>query len=310
MDIENYTRLGLDKSFMEMPFDTQINGRSNMELMEALNVPEDAQYNPCAEAYSGQDVPRGNILKIQNWDQTEIYAGTQREIWIYTPQQLQPNSSPALMVFNDGLGYADPAGPVRATAVLDNLIHASDLAPTVGLFVMPGVPENAGDDPMAGMPQRSFEYDSVTGTYVQFLMEELIPFAEQEIKQSFNPDPAHRTIVGISSGGICAFNAAWHNPQVFGRVLSHCGSFTNIRGGHNYPYLVRANTRRPIRVLLQSGERDGNIIMGNWPLANKEMASALDYAGYEYKFVFGEGGHSLRHGGAIFADSLRWLHQV
>ena len=37
------------------------------------------------------------------------------------------------------------------------------------------------------------------------------------------------------------------------------------------------------------------------------MASALEYAGYEYRFVFGEGGHSLRHGGAIFADSLRWL---
>ncbi len=37
------------------------------------------------------------------------------------------------------------------------------------------------------------------------------------------------------------------------------------------------------------------------------MASALEYAGYDYRYVFGEGGHSLYHGGAIFADSLRWL---
>jgi enterochelin esterase family protein len=37
------------------------------------------------------------------------------------------------------------------------------------------------------------------------------------------------------------------------------------------------------------------------------MAAALEYSGYDYKFVFGEGTHSLRHGGAIFADSLRWL---
>ena len=52
---------------------------------------------------------------------------------------------------------------------------------------------------------------------------------------------------------------------------------------------------------------DLDIPLGSWPLANRQMASALDYAGYDFRFVFGEGGHSRRHGGAIFADSLRWL---
>jgi hypothetical protein len=37
------------------------------------------------------------------------------------------------------------------------------------------------------------------------------------------------------------------------------------------------------------------------------MAAALKYRDYDYRFVFGEGGHSLRHGGAIFPDTLRWL---
>ncbi len=32
-----------------------------------------------------------------------------------------------------------------------------------------------------------------------------------------------------------------------------------------------------------------------------------EYAGYDHRFEFGNGGHSLRHGGALFADSLRWL---
>ena len=58
---------------------------------------------------------------------------------------------------------------------------------------------------------------------------------------------------------------------------------------------------------MQSGEADADILLGNWPLANKEVAAALQFAGYEVKFVFGEGGHSLAHGGAVFADSLRWL---
>ena len=52
---------------------------------------------------------------------------------------------------------------------------------------------------------------------------------------------------------------------------------------------------------------DLDIPIGSWPLANRQMASALDYAGYDYRFVFGEGGHTLRQGGAIFAESLRWL---
>jgi len=33
----------------------------------------------------------------------------------------------------------------------------------------------------------------------------------------------------------------------------------------------------------------------------------LEYRGYDYQLVVGEGGHSLRHGGAILADALRWL---
>ena len=306
MEIENYKRLGLDRGFLDKPFDTEVNGRSNMEILDALSVPEDAQYNPCAEAYPGPGVPRGAIMKYPDWNQTKIYKGTSRDVWIYVPAQIAANSKPALMVLNDGLGYADPAGPVRATAVLDSMIHAGEIPPTVGLFVMPGQPA-AGADEVAG-GQRSFEYDSVTDTYVRFLAREVIPFAESSVGQPFAKDPAQRTIAGISSGGICAFNAAWHDPSAFGRVLSHCGSFVNIRGGHNFPYLVKSTPAKPVRVFLTSGIRDANIIVGNWPLANRLMAEALVFARYESKFVFGEGGHSLRHGGAVFAQSLRWLN--
>ena len=58
---------------------------------------------------------------------------------------------------------------------------------------------------------------------------------------------------------------------------------------------------------LQSGARDAEIILGSWPLANHTMADAFEYAGYDYRFEFGEGGHNLRHGGALFAETLRWL---
>lgn len=143
---------------MDRGLGARVNGRSNMELRESLNVPEDRQYHPCPEAHPGPGVPRGTVREFPGWDGSR-----------------------------------------------------------------------------------------------------------------------------------------------------NVGSFVNIRGGHNYPYLIRSTPRKPLRVFLQSGARDGNIILGNWALANQRMASALEYAGYEYRFVFGEGGHSARHGGALFADSLRWL---
>lgn len=70
---------------------------------------------------------------------------------------------------------------------------------------------------------------------------------------------------------------------------------------------MRSTERKPLRVFLQSGESDASIVYGDWPLANQQMARALEFAGYDVRFEFGRGGHSLRHGGALFADSLRWL---
>src|SRR5436305_1157258 len=83
--------------------------------------------------------------------------------------------------------------------------------------------------------------------------------------------------------------AGWHRPDLFGLVLSHCGSFTAIRGGNNFPYLVRSTERKPIKVFLQSGAADLDTLFGSWSLANQAMAAALAFAGYEFRFEFGAG---------------------
>ena len=100
---------------------------------------------------------------------------------------------------------------------------------------------------------------------------------------------------------------AWERPDLFSKVLSHVGSFTNIRGGDVYPGLIRKTEKKPIRVFLQDGSNDLDNLHGNWPLANQQMASALQFAKYDYQFEYGDGGHNGKHGGAILPDSLRWL---
>ena len=317
MDTKTYESLGLHIALGDVDPRRVVNGRANREIVAALATPGDTQYNPCAAAFPGSQVPRGRVRSFPDWSRSSIYAGTKRDVWIYTPAQFDARGAPpAVMVFNDGGGYLAADGPVRAAAVFDTLIHAGDMAATIGVFVMPGraldvksrnqLQAGEADDPRATR-QRSIEYDSCTDTYVRFLLADLLPMVEDEIGCALTVQPERRTICGISSGGICAFTAAWYRPDAFARVLSHCGSFTAIRGGHNYPYLIRSTERKPIRVWMQSGARDADILFGSWPLANQEVAAALRFAGYEVEFAFGEGGHNLRHGGALFAESLRWL---
>ena len=314
MDIKTYQQLGLNIPFGSDDFwGEEVNGRSNQDLRDALDVPGDSPYHPCPEAYTDIHIPQGKLTLFSQWRSSRKFPDTIRDIWVYEPSQFDPRGpTPGLMVFQDGSSYQDSHGPVRATKVLDSLIHAGEIPLTIGVFIMPGKPvEFDGQSSLSEEDQRhrqrSREYDSCTETYTNFLLEDVLPFIEQQIGCSFTDDPRLRAICGFSSGGICAFNAAWYRPDAFGCVLSHCGSFVNIRGGHHYPYLIRSTPRKPIRVFLQSGKADADCVSGNWPLANQQMAAALEYAGYEYKFAFGEGGHSLRHGGAIFADSLRWL---
>ncbi|MFG0336184.1 MAG: esterase family protein, partial [Maioricimonas sp. JB049] len=73
------------------------------------------------------------------------------------------------------------------------------------------------------------------------------------------------------------------------------------------PAIIRKTERKPIRVALQDGANDLDNLHGNWPLSNLQMAAALRFAGYDYQFVYGDGGHNRKHGGAIFPDTMRWL---
>jgi gluconolactonase len=261
-----------------------------------------AEYPLTADSERQPGVPAGRLSKT-TWTST-VFPGTVRDYWVYVPAQYQPSSPAALMVFQDGGRYVAEDGRWRVPIVFDNLIHRGEMPVTIGLFVDPGVlPARTGDQ--QARYNRSFEYDALGDRYARFLIEELLP----EVGRSYalSADPNLRAIGGSSSGASCAFTVAWNRPDAFRRVLSFIGSYTGLRGADGYPTLIRKTEPKPLRVFLQDGSRDLDIYSGSWWVANQDVARALEYAGYDVRFVTGEGGHDGLHGSAVLPEALRWL---
>jgi enterochelin esterase-like enzyme len=263
-------------------------------------------YKHTRDSKRHKDIPQGKVTK-HTW-QSKIFAGTSRDYWLYVPAQYDGKQPAAVMVFQDGHDYVKETGNFRVPIVLDNLIHAGDMPVTFAVFINPGHRGTAPPKNGWKSDNRSFEYDTLSDQYARFLLEEILPAVSKNY--SLTDDPEQRAICGISSGGICAWTVAWERPDAFHKVLSHIGSFTNIRGGHVYPSLIRKTDNKPIRISLQDGSGDLDNAHGNWWLANQQMAAALKFKNYDYQFIPGQGGHNSKHGGATLPDALRWLWRV
>jgi enterochelin esterase-like enzyme len=261
---------------------------------------EDYPLGPDSQRQPG--VPQGKVTQY-TWT-SKIFPGTVRDYWVCVPAQYVPEKPACVMVFEDGKSYVSEDGRARIPIVFDNLIAKHDMPVTIAILIDPGVLKGAAPGQMDRV-NRSYEYDGLSDRYARFLLDEILPEVAKHYNLSTNPD--ERAISGGSSGGICSFTVAWTHPEAFRRVLSFMGSFTDLRGGDIYPALIRKTGPKPLRVFLQDGSHDLNNFAGDWWLSNQAMASALAYAGYDFKFVTGDKDHDMIQGGAILPDALRWL---
>jgi enterochelin esterase family protein len=274
------------------------------------------------------DIPTGTLSPKLTFA-SKIYDGMASEYWTYAPAQYDPKTPAALIVFQDGEGYLDRKGNHPALNVLDNLIAQKKIPVMIAVFInpgdisaQPGTPTYRFVDAYGKKwsrtlkdSMRSTEYDTVSDRYARFLRDELLP--DVYAKYNIRRDAYSRAITGMSSGGICSFNAAWQQPDQFSRVISWIGSFTSIQwhedpavpdGGQDYPEKVLREPHRNLRVWLEDGNNDQeNDRYGSWPLANIRMANALKLKGYDFKFSEGTGPHNPVHGGSEFPEEMTWL---
>jgi len=256
-------------------------------------------YAPGPDSKRQEGVPQGEVIKGV-FDKSKIFPGTTRDYWVYKPHGYDSSKPSPLMIFQDGPQY-------QATNVFDHLIHKKEIPPLVGVFVMHGRVPSLDTNTALHRFNRSYEYDGLGDSYARFMVEELLPELSKRHGLNLSTNPNDRAIAGNSSGAICAFTAAWERPDYFRRVFSAIGTYVGLRGGNDYPTLIRKTEPKPIRIFLQDGSADLNIYGGNWWMANQDMLSALQFAGYDVKHAWGDGGHNSKHATAIFPEALSWL---
>lgn len=289
-----------------------------------------------AEYQRREGTPRGKITGHMMED-SAFYPGVKHKYWIYTPAQYDGKTPADFILFLDGQMYFMPVlkerdlrgtmsdlleaipaegeillpeGSDNITDLLDNLIADGKIPPTIAVFLAPGYP--GPGEPVygtsKGVTNRSVEYDTVSDWFARFVTEEFLPMALEGY--AITADSMRHSVAGISSSGIASFATAWYANHLFGNVIAASPSFGNIRGGNIWPSVIRtADEQKNLRTCMCVGKYDADIIFGDWILANRDVASALNYRGYDFRLIINEMGHSLTFLKYMIPQALAWFYR-
>ena len=211
-----------------------------------------------------------------------------RKVAVYVPKQYVPGTEAPFIVGADG--------PDRSLfTALDNLIAEKKVPAIVAISIANGSGDAQGS-------QRGLEYDTMSGTYAEFVETEVLPRVEKECGVKLTKNPDARATMGCSSGGSCAMAMAWYHPDLYHRVLTYSGTYVNQQWPSNpqsphgawefHEHLIPGSPPKPLRIWMEVGDKDllnPNAMRDNmhdWVLANENMAKALAAKGYRYQFVF------------------------
>jgi len=211
-----------------------------------------------------------------------------RKVTVYVPKQYVPGEVAPFIVGADG--------PDRLLfSALDRSIAEHKIPVMIAISI-----GNGGGDAQGS--ERGLEYDTMSGTYAEFVEKEVLPRVEEEAHVKLTKDPEGRATMGGSSGGSCALIMAWYHPELYHRVLTYSGTFVNQQWPYNpqtphgawefHENLIPNSPAKPLRIWMEVGDRDllnPNVMRDNmhdWVLANELMAKVLAAKHYHYQFVF------------------------
>jgi len=232
-------------------------------------------------------VPKG---KVEMFMLEEKGRARMRRLWVYTPPNYDREASiPCrLLICFDGVSYLSE---IPVPTILNNLIAADEIWPTVAIMV-----DNGG-------PRESAEDLDNHAAFADFLGNEIMPWVRKKWRVS--TEPAHATVCGYSRGGLGAAYAAWKHPELFGNVLAQSGAFwRGNEGGIEDPeWLTQQFQNSPKQNLSfyievgseETGKTPGGSIFIE---ANRRLCRTLKTKGYEVRYVEVSGGGTILSTGA------------
>jgi enterochelin esterase-like enzyme len=241
---------------------------------------------------AGDSVPRGKVTP-STFKSTIL--NEDRTISLYTPPGYDNDTTADLLIVFDGGTYDGSAGSLIPTpTILDNLIAAKKIGPTVAVFVN-------------NMGQRSRDLGGYS-PFNDFLVRELIPWvrANYHIKDG----PSHVVLAGSSRGGLAASHCAFYHSDVVGNVLSQSGAYWVRNDDHNPPpwpitldsgdllLAYRDGPRVPVKFYVEVGRFDGLLSF------NREFRDILMLKGYPLTYREFDGGHDYFYWRGSLADGL------
>lgn len=157
---------------------------------------------------------------------TASHAGSwTRTVDVYVPARYRPGDEAPFIVVGDG-DLPIPTAGQQLFTVLDNLIAEHRIPRVIAITIGSGGQDAQGSE-------RGREYDTVSGTYAEWVETEVLPAVEQKVGVRLTRDPNNRVTMGISSSGAAAFTMAWFRPDLYRRVLAYSPTFVNQQWPHD-----------------------------------------------------------------------------
>jgi hypothetical protein len=148
-----------------------------------------------------------------------------RAIDVYVPAQYVAGTEAPFIVFGDG-GTGRSYMGLDLFALLDNLIAQHRVPPMIAVGIAAG-----GQDALGS--ERGREYDTVSGTYAEWVEQEVLPLVERNAGARLTKNPDGRATMGLSSSGAAAFTMAWFHPELYHRVLAYSPTMVNQQWPHD-----------------------------------------------------------------------------
>ena len=252
---------------------------------------------PQPDVVRNDSVPHGNVSPASLASPS---LKEDRPLTVYEPPGHDGGKESDLLIVLDGEDYdGGSSSSVPVPTILDNLIAAGRIRPTLAVFV-----KNVGHrvKDLADSPP-----------FADFVGKEIVPWARKTYR--IQPGARHVVVAGASLGGLAASYCAVRHPEVVGNVLSLSGSYWITKDWENRPPFpltlggetgdligeLRNSKRLPVAFYLAVGRFEvGAAMLGT----NRELRDVLLLKGCPVTYSEVGGGHDNLWWRGSLADGL------